>query len=688
MSITRAKSFWFFFFFLLSLPFSNTYATTKNATTIKVACILDHGFFYLEGNGQLGGYNYDYMELISQHTGWELDFIVIENENTYAAYMEAIEMMNKGEIDLIGTVYRNESNEEIFEFPQTHTGISRYSLMSLANNYKITEDNYFMQDLLSVALVEGLAINDEFTALFDLRDLSYEITYVPSYAEALALLESEKVDTLLMTDTYHDIGKVRNLTTIDRLPFYFAAKKGNTSLIEELEQALADINVVDPDVHQRLLNEFFQENNSNDNQLILSQEETTALSEFDHFKVGLMENLPPYSSWNKETQEPSGIAYELLESLSEIIGIKFQYVWVQDLAELEAKIALEEIDFCGAMPAYHDIAHQLDVILSVPMVESGTLWLKRGGEVTDSAMVHMVSSNIPFYSLEDLTTVFDVKSAILDLSNHGTANIFCERNVAKYYLNQLEITNVDYQTVNNLSSDISLGMGKHLDIVIMGLLNNAVEKLDSMATEEIILNHMTFVKEFTLEDLIAKYKVQLNFFIILLLSAIVLVLMRHSKRLKILSQQDSMTKLINSGHFHQYAGDVTKNLKHGCLILIDIDLFKDVNDTYGHQKGDEVIQTVAQAIKGQFRQSDTVARLGGDEFAVLLETSCSKPDLEKKFKNLLEQLAENKTGVPVTLSIGGYIFSEAIKYQDLYDLADQNLYKVKENGRNSYLFSE
>lgn len=673
-----------------TLEQTTIYATElEEPTTVKVAAILDHGFFYLNENGVLSGYNYDYFQLLAQHTDWDYEFVIIDEGNTQggsvAGYNKAIELMNQGEVDLIGTVFYSEYTDELFEFPAYHTGISRYCLMSAANNYKITINNYFLQNSISVALIEGQSVNQDFLDLFDLRGLAYETTYVPTYLEALALLEGEKVDTMLMTDTSYDSGKVSYLTTIERTPFYFVAEKGNTSLVEELEQGINALNVVTPELHQELMDKYFGQNF--DSMLTLTEEEENALADYEYLTIGIFYDFPPYSTFLNDGSAPYGISVEILDMLSDIIGIEFRYVPILSLDDLGDKVNQQEVDLLGILPAYFDYTRYLNVVSSVPYFESGTLWLTQGSTISDNAFLYMVSEDIPFYGTEKIDITYDIESSILDLSKNGTNDIFCERNIATYYLNQLGIDNIEAQTVNNVSSNIALGMGKHLDVAIMGVLNKGIALLDEDAVEMVILDNMTVTEELSFATVLEKYGFVFNVIIVGSLSIFVIALLYHSNKFKKLSRQDSMTKLINSGYFHQYAEENTENTNSGCLILVDIDLFKNVNDNHGHQKGDEIIQLVAASIKKYFHQGDMVARLGGDEFAVFLENPCKKEELEKKSKKLLEELSDNHTGINISLSIGGYIFNEPIKYKDLYDLADKNLYNVKENGRNGFSFS-
>lgn len=127
-----------------------------------------------------------------------------------------------------------------------------------------------------------------------------------------------------------------------------------------------------------------------------------------------------------------------------------------------------------------------------------------------------------------------------------------------------------------------------------------------------------------------------------------------------------------------------------CLLMIDIDKFRDINNKYGHQSGDEAIKNVANILKASCREADVAYRYGGDEFTILLPDTDIK-DVEKVIKRIKENLdktnEEKRFGIDenVTLSIGisSVNYSENDKDKDkLIEEADMALYNVKESGRN------
>lgn len=125
------------------------------------------------------------------------------------------------------------------------------------------------------------------------------------------------------------------------------------------------------------------------------------------------------------------------------------------------------------------------------------------------------------------------------------------------------------------------------------------------------------------------------------------------------------------------------------LLLVDIDHFKRINDTYGHPTGDHVLRELARLLARRVRDSDTVARFGGEEFAMLLpDTTLSKGErIAEKVRTAVERHALRRNTDPertihITASVGVAEYQPGERTSDLLDRADVALYRAKHNGRN------
>lgn len=169
------------------------------------------------------------------------------------------------------------------------------------------------------------------------------------------------------------------------------------------------------------------------------------------------------------------------------------------------------------------------------------------------------------------------------------------------------------------------------------------------------------------------------------------------ERLRYLATHDVLTGLANRVLFEERLERAIIHAQRGArkfaVMYLDLDRFKLVNDTLGHNTGDEVLKVVAERLRSRLRASDTVARLGGDEFACVLEDVHDVRDVGRLARTLLDSLGQviNLDGREIftTPSIGISIFpDDGMEAEQLMMRADQAMYGAKSRGRNVFQFFE
>jgi diguanylate cyclase (GGDEF)-like protein/PAS domain S-box-containing protein len=164
---------------------------------------------------------------------------------------------------------------------------------------------------------------------------------------------------------------------------------------------------------------------------------------------------------------------------------------------------------------------------------------------------------------------------------------------------------------------------------------------------------------------------------------------RLEQRLREQAETDSLTRLFNRRAFMEQATRSLANARMArhdlALMLIDIDHFKQINDTLGHAAGDAALQHLAATLRGQMRQDDVLARLGGDEFALLVSGHGDMQAVAARLPRLLASrpLEIDGEAVPVTISLGLAVIHPAQHTPaSALHIADQALYQAKQQGRN------
>jgi diguanylate cyclase (GGDEF)-like protein len=158
-----------------------------------------------------------------------------------------------------------------------------------------------------------------------------------------------------------------------------------------------------------------------------------------------------------------------------------------------------------------------------------------------------------------------------------------------------------------------------------------------------------------------------------------------------LARTDELTGIANRRHFMEQAQQLLEQATatgHPCaLLMLDVDHFKSLNDTLGHQAGDQFLTELANRCRGQLRGQDLIGRLGGDEFAVMLPGSCLSVAVQiaDRLRDACAEVTDAREGEvpkPVTLSIGVAACAADETVAEVLERADAGLYEAKREGRD------
>lgn len=159
------------------------------------------------------------------------------------------------------------------------------------------------------------------------------------------------------------------------------------------------------------------------------------------------------------------------------------------------------------------------------------------------------------------------------------------------------------------------------------------------------------------------------------------------ERLNFKASHDELTGAYNRSGYELLLSSV--DLKSTHMLLFDLDNFKGINDTYGHETGDRVLKKLVNSLKSNFRMDDYICRIGGDEFVVFMVHS---NDLQKnliisKVNHINQQLQNASDGLPpISVSVGIVHGSDVSNSSNLFEKADEAMYRSKQQGKMTYTF--
>lgn len=159
--------------------------------------------------------------------------------------------------------------------------------------------------------------------------------------------------------------------------------------------------------------------------------------------------------------------------------------------------------------------------------------------------------------------------------------------------------------------------------------------------------------------------------------------------LELIANLDNLTGLLRRDPFIDSIDDLIDSDKHFALFILDIDDFKNINDTYGHMVGDDVLVKISKVFKKCVKSSGCVARLGGDEFAILYKYKEEK-DIMAMADKIVSKIEKEKVDrkVTATISVGITTSNGKNNFEEMYQKADEALYESKNNGKNRYTIKD
>ncbi|MCT4583462.1 MAG: diguanylate cyclase [Peptostreptococcaceae bacterium] len=321
--------------------------------------------------------------------------------------------------------------------------------------------------------------------------------------------------------------------------------------------------------------------------------------------------------------------------------------------------------------------------------------------ISSASIVEVLSK---LYPKKDFIFVMDkkvVKEKVFDdqLSNYLESNVSSKFLVDKEveeislgYKNTIPKNDKDFfsKVVKNHESDIENWNDFAIPIDYDGQ-NFMVKFLKIENIKKIPVAYLISVSENNEYPKIYKDLYQQIFLVTILAFFIIifgLILASYQYKLKMASQYDHLTKIYNRHKFLEIVERELKKLKrykHSCaVILMDIDFFKNINDTYGHEWGDQVLRELATSIEKNIRQTDVFARWGGEEFIIFLShtNESNAFNVADKLRKIIEEETTEKLK-EITLSLGvSLVLEDDSSINDSIDRADEAMYNAKRTGRN------
>lgn len=503
-------------------------------------------------------------------------------------------------------------------------------------------------------------------------------------------------------------------------PMYTLVREADSELAEKIRRGFAKLpfdtllqvekNWV-PQTDLRYFPQFFT-------QVPLTQAEQSWVSEHPVLRIGMLNNWPPME-FKDDEGNPAGVTVDLVSLLGQRINVHFEIELYADFNLMLEDLKLKKLDLVANTSDQddrHSYARFTDefwpakwVLISNDnrdlVVSATELDGKRIAIYKDYQMAKRINE---VYPLIDVIPVNSLRAGLDLMQQHKVDFVMDSVETTSEILREAGYMYLRLQVLDDLPSYPSLIAVREDYAPLVTMLNKG---LRSITAED---RQLLYQKWFNFQINQGINKAQLHQLMwqiggaAALLIAVVLgwnlslrseVLLRRQaeQKMRFMATHDDLTKIPNRSLIKERIEQaLLQHARHNeilALLFLDLDGFKEVNDQYGHDIGDELLLKLAGILGEAVRKSDTVARFGGDEFAILLTGLLSRDDAAIVAEKILHQLAQ-----PFALSVGEVQISASIGiaiYPDdgtdcakLLKVADSLMYRVKQQGKNQYCFSK
>lgn len=327
----------------LTLAVSMPYAAAEtDRQTIRVAFPTQEGMSFFGHSGKVTGYNYDYLEKISEYTGWEMEYVPYGSADGNEAVGSALSDLASGQVDLMGPLLKNAATEEMFEFPENSYGTVYTTLVALAAG-SLRENNLRDRDVLRVGLWQTAETrNGEVLTYLKSENLPYEIVYYDTAAEQQQALVGGAVD-VISSVSLSPVANTRIVAQFAPRPYYFASTKGNAALIDQLDYAIDCMNVETPNWRTELYNQYYGSEGTNRDLTAQELELLRQLQDSGEIIRGVMDpDSNPYAWYEGETAR--GIAADIFKATADRLGLTYEIVPVSTKEEYQAALDSGSVD--------------------------------------------------------------------------------------------------------------------------------------------------------------------------------------------------------------------------------------------------------------------------------------------------------------------------------------------------------
>lgn len=417
--------------------------------------------------------------------------------------------------------------------------------------------------------------------------------------------------------------------------------------------------------------------------------------------VGLFPDRAPMS-YVGDDGEPEGVTHDVLERIARDTGLAFEYVPFDSDRPIETQIREAGIDIVAGFEPVSSSIGGIDLALSASYCSTrATVAFSAAYGYRD------LDRDMTFAVTEERASAYEelgynvlpcpTVEACLEAVERGDASYtYGSSHVVSYVLNRSPYDNVRVVDATVQTVEAVLGLVEPADEELLDLLDRTIAAIEPVDVIDMVYVHTYLRQNATLHELATRHPGILATAVAIPLFAIAVALGIVALTRSRAANRDPLTQAYNATAFRRKVRKRLHTIGGGpkqCLLIVDVDDFKNVNDRFGHFEGDQVLKSIAAALSEASAPQGFAARMGGDEFLAYWESGDAvalQRRADDAAESITKRIAEQAPAVKarVTVSIGGACWRDGEPYDNLYRRADEALYRVKREGKGAAAIEE
>lgn len=686
---------------ICSLPLS-VFAEESGKKTVRVGWH-ESPHFITDAYGRKNGYSYEYQRKVAAYTGWEYEYVE-------GSWTELMEKLKKGEIDLMSDVSYTEERTNDMLFTSIPMGTEIYYIFTSTRNKDISSKDVTTLNGKRIGVTLGSVQKDFLLEWEKTHGVTAQIVEMNCDEEEAFKELDKSVDAVVTMDTYGSAANVLPICKIGTSEFYFAVSKKRPDLRDELDAALNSIQDENKYYNQQLHDKYLK---NTETSKFMNQNEKDWLAKHGSIKVGYQDNYLAFCAKDPATGELTGALKDYLDYAAQsfdTLNLKFEPVCFPTSSAAIEALRRGEIDcvFPGNLTDYD--AEQLDLVMTPALMRTEMVAVVRASEQKEFlrktpiiVAVNEGNTNYDIFLADHYPTwqrrYYKDTPAGLDAIAKSEADCviisgYRFNNISKQ-CEKLRLTTVYTGVEMDYCFAVAEGQTE---------LYSILSRVTTVVPESVVHTALTY---YSTEDVKTSLVdiVKDNILIILSVVAVILLiiadLVLHTVRAEKKATQkenevkdlnrkafvDSLTSVRNKSAYTEYKQKLQERLDKEedmdlAVAIFDCNYLKEVNDTYGHEKGDIYLKNACQLVCKVFDHSP-VFRIGGDEFAVFLTNEDFK-NRDKLFRTFEQKqhdinLSAESKWDEINIAFGMALFDPDIDdaLTDTINRADKAMYDYK-----------